>query len=357
LRPRQEQSSGADSTNLQAGQDIVHIQVGVTAAEARDIALDVFRSNFLILSGVAEEVARDRAERITREYLEKLQNSNLVALVSVQDPDMLQAIYTAQEGYARSGEEDLERILIDLLVDRSGQQDRDLKTVVLNEAIAVLPKLTARQRATIAICFVVRYTQYTGPLDLDSCFVYIDHNIVPFIELTSDKMADYQHIQSSGVGVIDSYPNRLGNIFSRIFCGFFTNGFTADELPPVAREYLREHEGNSRILVPCLRNSRKLQINSPSLQGITELSAAEGADRGQLVSLSAFGLMHESEIKADLISRLPEMSVLLERWDNTPLEQLELTTVGLAIGHSYWRQITGGSVPLDIWLDSQMLAS
>lgn len=56
---KQDQTGGSGSTNVQAGQDVV-IHVGVTATEARAIALDVFRSNFLTMSGVAEQVVRDR---------------------------------------------------------------------------------------------------------------------------------------------------------------------------------------------------------------------------------------------------------------------------------------------------------
>jgi hypothetical protein len=109
---KQDQSGGVGSTNIQAGQNAV-IHVGITATEARAIALDVFKANFLTISGVAEQTVRDRVEEITNEYLEQLQSKNPAALANVQDPDILQYIYNAQKGYACSGEEDLEVTLID----------------------------------------------------------------------------------------------------------------------------------------------------------------------------------------------------------------------------------------------------
>ena len=124
---------------------------------------------------------------------------------------MLQAIYTAQKGYACSGDEELEKTLIDLLVDRSGQKDRDLKTLALNDAIAVLPKLTVRQRQTIAVCFFISHTRYYGPFDLNSYFTYLDVNLTPLATLASNKRADYQHIQSSGAGAINALHSRLRN--------------------------------------------------------------------------------------------------------------------------------------------------
>ena len=174
----QDLSGGSDSTNLQAGRDIVYN--GVTAAEVREIALDVYEANILRLTGIAEDVARGRAERITLDYLEKLKSGNPAALNSIQDPDMLNTIFTAQKAYAYSGEEDLEKVLVDLLVDRSGQQDRELKTLVLNEAIAALPKLSIRQRKSIAFWFFIRYTRYIGPLNLDMYYANLARGVGHF---------------------------------------------------------------------------------------------------------------------------------------------------------------------------------
>jgi hypothetical protein len=343
----QEQTGGPDSTNFQAGRDIVHN--GVTATEARNIALDVFNANFLRLVGVAEDVARDRAERITRDYLEKLQAENPNALNSVQEPDMLQAIYTAQKAYACSGEEELEKTLVDLLIDRSGQQDRELKTLVLNEAIAVLPKLSNCQRKSIAICFFVRYTRYTGPLNFGLYCAYLSQGLAPFADMLSGRRVDYQHIQSAGAGWISAFTFELGAVFSEVARGFFTKGFFADQVP----DDLRQHLSNSDIFVPCLRDPDKLQVNSPSAQGIRDLACAKNVDPDKLDNLSGIGIMTTPDIQSELISNVPCMNVVFDRWNTADslLQRLELTSVGMAIGHAYWRKVSGNSsVPLDIWL-------
>ena len=100
MRPSQDLSGGPESTNLQAGRDITY---GVTATEARQIALDVYNANYLKLAGVAEDTARDRAERITRDFIETLQARNPAGLKGMGDPDMLRTLYAAQEGFACSG--------------------------------------------------------------------------------------------------------------------------------------------------------------------------------------------------------------------------------------------------------------
>jgi hypothetical protein len=341
----QDLSGGPDSTNLQAGRDIVY---GVTAAEARQIALDVYNANFLKLAGVAEDVARDRAERITRDYLGKLQAENPAGLGSVQDPDMLQAIYTAQKAYAVSGEEDLERTLVDLLVDRSGQQDRELKTLVLNEAIAALPKLSVRQRKSIAVCFFLKYTRYTGPLDLDGYYNSLTQGLAHFVGMLSDKRADYQHIQSAGVGSISVLTWQLSAVFTGSATGFFTTGFTEDQMDEDLRKFLSDPD----VFVPCIRDPQKWQVNVTAQQDAGALATAKGIAPGRLENLAGLGWMTAPAIQADLISRVPEMRTVFDCWDSpiSPLKNLELTSVGIAIGHAYWRQASGHSAPLDIWL-------
>jgi hypothetical protein len=343
----QDQTGGEGSTNLQAGRDIVYN--GVTAAEARQIALDVYNANFLKLAGIAEDVARGRAERITRDYLEKLQAENPDGLNSVQDPDMLQALYAAQKAYACSGEEDLEKTLVDLLVDRSGQQDRELKTLVLNDAIAALPKLSIGQRKSIAVCFFIRYTRYTGPLNPAIYYGTLAQGLASFADMVSGRRADYQHIQSTGAGYISAFSLELGAAFAEIARGFFTTGFTADKVPDDLRPYLADPE----IFVPCLRDPQKLQVNAPTRQGVIDLAAAKGIDSDKLERLSNEGVMGPPGIQSELVSVLPFMRTIFERWDNndSSLKNLELTSVGIAIGHAYWRQATGSTdVPLDIWL-------
>jgi hypothetical protein len=360
LRPRQEQSGGADSTNLQAGGNIVHVQVGVTAAEARDIALDVFNANFLTLSGVAKETARDRAERITSEYLEKLQTSNPAALSSVQDPDMLQAIYTAQKGFACSGEEDLERTLVDLLVDRSGQQERDLKTLVLNQAIECLSKLTVGQRKAIAVSFLVRFTRYAGPLFLPVFYRWLADDYVPFIDIASNKWTDYRYAQSTGVGAVTQFTLELEDAFWQRFCGLFTKGFTLDRAQDQLSTRLEDHEihdyiQDQSVFIPCIRNAEMLQINAVSMDDVKELQAAKGLEprpgnAGPLETLCLYGRMMKTEIRQDVVAQIPSMARLFDHWNTSGLANFDLTAIGIAIGHAYWRRMTGATAPLEIWL-------
>ena len=71
-RGGQEISSGDESTNLQAGRDVVYHSA--SWPEMKEVALAVFKENFLELRGIAEDVAFARADRITNDFLDALRD-------------------------------------------------------------------------------------------------------------------------------------------------------------------------------------------------------------------------------------------------------------------------------------------
>jgi len=61
--------------------------------------------------------------------------------------------------------------------------------------------------------------------------------------------------------------------------------------------------------------------------------------QGPLTQLLASGAMPADAIKAELVARVPESAELFDVWENSPLKNLTLTSVGLALGHGYWRRL------------------
>src|SRR6185436_5811113 len=131
LNRDQEQQVTQGSTAIQVAGNLTVTKTGLTYAEVRDVALDVFRSNFYHLSAVAKETAETRAGEITEQFLLKLQKEFPAGLEKSKDPDFQYALFTVQKEYARNGDKDLGELLVDLLVDRSKQEQRDILQIVL----------------------------------------------------------------------------------------------------------------------------------------------------------------------------------------------------------------------------------
>jgi hypothetical protein len=343
-RRRQEQSGGAGSTNYQAGRDIV--QSGISASEARAIALDIYKSNALELRGIAESIVADRVESLTYKLANRLQQSPQL-LSSMGDPDMLSVVFAAQEGFARSGEEDLEAALVDLLVDRAGQQQRDLKTLVLNGAIETLPKLTSLQRKALAVCFLFGHVSY-GELESLDQFYSTMAQWKPILDIGAIKRADLQYMEAAGVGSLGMSTPLLGMTFAGNMRGFYTRGFNRDDIPDV----LRSLKDDQEVFVRCLRNSEKLQVNAVSARRVAELQDRKSIQDNVLENFANVGVMDPAAIEAEIVERIPDAAPVVERWMNSGLTSFQLTAAGIAIGHAYWKQVVppDASAPLDIWL-------
>ena len=109
------QKGGRNSTNIQAD----NINIGITYIDAKKIAEDVFKANFLNLTDRAEKIAYQRASTLIMKFLEELRIRSPESIQSFQDPDMQYDLFIAQRDYARSGNESLSKMLVDLLVERA----------------------------------------------------------------------------------------------------------------------------------------------------------------------------------------------------------------------------------------------
>ncbi len=319
-------------------------------AEAREVALDVFRANALELRGIAQAVAVSRAEEITNEFLDKLGSTDPTKSERLADPDMQSVLFEAQKEYARSGEEDLKEALIDLLTARAGQVDRDLRTLALNEAIVSAPKLTEAQRRSVAWVFYLRYTRDIRSGTVDSFYAQLERVATALRTNVADRHADYQHMEYVGVGAISISTVSLGVAISSGSEGLFTKGFSEDNVDKQLLDRLFE----AKLVLPCLRNPENLQLNHLSKEDLPKRVQAAGleADLELIKPLITMNPMSEDEVVAEAIARVPALQSLGEVWssENNGMKNFTLTSVGLALGHAYWSRLTGSTSPLSIWL-------
>jgi hypothetical protein len=344
----QRQSGGEGSSNFQAGGDLV-IRQGLSADEVRDIALDVFSRNFLELRGLAEDVALARAEKITNDFLGKLADSNPGAMANAADPDMQRSLFNAQREYACSGDDDLELALVDLLVDRAGESQPGMRRIVLNEAITAAPKLPIGQRRALAFAFLVRHASFIGALSLEALHEeYFRSAMAPLAEELPRNQAAFQHIEYVGAGTVSMGSVSFAAAMARKQRPWFTRGFSRDEVPLEVADLMNDAE----IAIPCLRDPDRLQLRVANEETLAELLATRGRTGAepQLLALFNAGAMSDEEVRREIEERTPELRDGIDAWETTSLKQLNLTTVGIAIGHGYWRRVTGIDAPLSIFL-------
>ncbi|MEK1830897.1 LPO_1073/Vpar_1526 family protein [Priestia megaterium] len=194
-------NAGDGSTNIQG--EKVHVQQyvsqGLNYSEVKEIAMDVFKSNFYDLGEKVERVISERAEEVINKYLKRLEEESPDSISNTEDPDLRFAIYEVQKSYARLGDEEMSDILVDVLLQRTTNQDEPFKKLVLNEALTIVPKLTTKQIDTLSLIYLIKYLNYISNFKIP--FEHYLDTINPFIQrmnfLPINEML-YQHLQYSG---------------------------------------------------------------------------------------------------------------------------------------------------------------
>ncbi len=343
---KQSQKSGDASTNIQAGGDV---SVGLSYSETRQVAMDVYRANFIELRDTAAAVARARAEELIDRYLEEMRREGFEAIPGADSPDLQHAIYSAQKEHARAGDEDLGELLVQLLVDRTKTPERNLTRIVLNESLSVAPKLTQDQLDALSLVFISKYTVNNGLLSLDLLHWHLDKYVLPFVAGASRKDSAYQHLEFAGCGNVSIGELQAEQAFANSYSGLLSKGFTEAEaqtvdLSPSAR---------AALITTCLHDSSLLQVNAMNSDALETLCAPLGVEPEKiegLKQLQTSKLMSPAEIKTFLIGARQQMSDFFELWGNTSMKNMTLTSVGIAVAHANIQRRIDVTFDLSIWL-------
>lgn len=345
----QKQEGGDRSTNLQ-GQSII-INQGITYSDAKEIALDVYRSNFMQLSQDAANLARERAEEITEKFLDKLQKENEPALVLMKEPSMQAALYEAQKQYAKTGDKDLEDLLVDILVERASTPKRNIHQIVLDESLSVAPKLTPEQMDALTINFLIRKTQNSSLVNLENLEKYLSTHLVPFIGGLSEESSCYEHLEYAGCASLMHVGGilQIEEIYKEQYGGLFSKGFEQEQF----EKDIGNLDSYTKLLTRCLHYPNLLQINAVNTDVIkntcTTLGILEDI-QAKIISLFNQTAFSPDEIKKYITEQVPQTDKLFELWKSSPLSKFALTTVGIAIAQANFRRKTGIKLNLSIWV-------
>lgn len=346
MSSNQGQHADGQSVALQAGRDV---NIGLSYSDVKEIALDVYRANFYQLSGLAKQVAASRAEEITCEFLDRLKLENPDGFRQVSDPGFQHALYTAQKEHARSGNKDLSALLVDLLVDRTKHQPRELIQIVLDESLSTAPKLTSSQVASLSAVFFLRYTQINLGTHELLC-EKLDSYLAPLLASITKRFASFQHLEFSGCGTIAVTEVSLEAIFKDRYRGLFAKGFDASTI---------EDQGvtlgnDPRVFIPCLNDQSMLQVNALNREGLDTYLKQLGVpteDMTRINTLFDLNIMSNDEVREKCIALRSYMADVFDFWHDSAAKNFRLTSVGIAIGHANIKRFAGEFADLSIWIN------
>lgn len=350
---KQTQSQEGSGTAVQAtGNVIVTVNnQGLTVSDVKEIALDVMRANLLEFKGRAQEKALERGAEITDKFLAKLAEGNPEGLQQAETPDFQDALFTIQKEYAKAGDADLGDLLVDLLVDRTKQEERNIMQIVLNESLHTAPKLTDGQIAALSAIFLCRHVQNNGLKGITALGEYLQKHIGTTVGKISYSDSTFNHLEFAGCGTTSAFGGfTLENIWTQVYPGLFKSGFEAEKTDGLQLSVA----ARGRLIMPCLNDASKFQVAALNMTVLEEKLATDGvsaADAQTLKSLLTEGTYGEPEIASRVLAVAPFLTEFLDKWKTTSISKFNLTSVGMAIGHANIKRITGEFSSLKIWIN------
>lgn len=350
----QKQQGGDHSTNVQ-GQSVV-INQGLSYSDAREIALDVYRSNFLQLSQNAAEVARSRAEELTDDFLKTLKEQNSEALIEMEQPSMQAALYEAQKQYAKSGDSDLEKMLVDILVQRAQTSERNTKQIVLDEALSVISKLTQEHLNILSMNFTLIRLSKGDVVDPNALIKFIKDELLVFFNSEIDYHKSwFEHLSYTGCVTpldVGGYPS-VSQLLLVQYPALFQKGFDKAQLEEKMGRPIEEFNA---FLMPCFHTLNLLQFNLMNDDLVDQKASQVGLsndDINKLKQMFKAYMMSEQEVKEWLVERIPALEKLIELWgsDQQQFSKIKLTTVGIALAQAnYKKQVESIDFDLSVWV-------
>jgi hypothetical protein len=255
---KMEQESGDNSNNVQVAGNVT---IGISATEARQIAIDVFKANFYEFSEKAAQKALERAEEITDNFIEQFYSKIPHLESRLQEPSVQSTMFNVQKEYAKTGDIDLKEQLLDLLIQRIDSEERSLKQIVLDEAITIIPKLTQDQINILSLVFSAAYLNHRDILNLPSLINHINNRLIKFYPNTVASYSFFTHLQFTGCCTILSQGSSykpFEEIFKINYKAFFIKGFTEDELN---KEFELDKSKLNPLLMRSIQNPIALQFN------------------------------------------------------------------------------------------------
>jgi hypothetical protein len=283
------QISGRDSINVQVAGDLT---IGISIDSAKQIALNVFKDNFLQLSEKAASIAFIRTEELVNEFMLALYHKHQDLTYKLQDPAIQYSLFNVQREYAKTGDIRLKEQELELLLERVGSKERSLKQIVLDEAIETLPKLSQEQMNFI-------------------CYVFVVDNLT--IKLLQKESDGYDKIDTN------DFLNKLS-----LFCNFSSKN-------------LRQHMIGHLQYLGCIRefvDSGKY-FDSPinTVKSLIEKHCGYEVTDENIVSI--------------LKSINVNLAKYYRLWNMRRERTIKLTTVGLVIAITHYNRQTSSQIKID----------
>ncbi|WP_406257688.1 LPO_1073/Vpar_1526 family protein [Streptomyces nigra] len=301
---------------------------------AKDTAMRVFKENAAKLTQEAHEIAYARAEEFTENFLSEVMATRPAVIHEIGDPGVQSAIFEAQSSYASAGDADLGNLLVSLLVDRMGTEERNLTQLALSSAVSVAKDLRSAHFSLLSCNLFLKGAQASAS-SIEELAHKLDEALYPLVDaLHAIHPQEIDYLMGRGCVVVTIGEMSIARYLRMSYPGLFTRGFNNEW--PEARflmdtplvEPHPQNPGNYRLAIVTNSDLETL-IRSYELEHLRDTAAAA----------LEHNVIGDTEIESLLVSASPRLANLFSRWSILGMQHCLNTATGHAIGHAHLRNI------------------
>ncbi len=338
------QTAGENSKNLNVMGDY---HEGLSYKDARQVALDVFKANSSVYTEIAKKTIDERVVNITDDIFTMIYSELPDTVEKLVEPAVQDTLLKIQKEYAKNNDPALKERLIALLKNRLKADEKDMETIVLDEALEIVPKLTGIQLNILSLHLTVLRILHHEVTNRDTFFHMLTSKILLFYSNRMSKTIEYAHLQYLGcTGILSegSTYKPIEEIFRNRYAGLFSRGFSREEFYEYMGIEIQEFQ---QLITTCQIDKEKYQFNAMN-ENVLKYSIAQSGKQEyeeKLLQYYKEHIMEVKEIKDDISSHVQGFEEVADFWKKTSeFKSMNLTSVGIEIGLLNYNLQTGSKI-------------
>lgn len=294
-------------------------------------------------------IDKKRRAKLIENITSTIKNLNSKELDALKEPLIQYDVSEALKSVGKISDESLRATLSSLVEKRikNDTKEDDLKKIVYSESIRTIEKLTINQLKIITLCYLVRYTRYSNIRNWKDYGKYLNHSIKPFLSFKNTE-AEFQHIEYAGCGNISIGNWDLIEMYRVRYSCLFLLPIKGDEIKKLQLPASISNE------VFLKEDNRKYSFSIANKFDLENYFNKKGVNQDLRQKISHFydsKIDRKESIKEKLIKYDNNSKKLMSVCNETKIKNMSLTSVGITIAATYFEQVTGDTIDINIWIN------
>ncbi len=338
---------GSQTNTVSGSQTIYIMNQGLNLADTKILFQDLFEKNFPKLQDKAKEEAMKNRDKLIQTFYDHAKDElTLDDIQKLSDPDIQYNLVCALKSASRKDSQELREMLSNLIITRIKHDTIDIKRIVLNEATSTLGKLTTNQLKILALTFRLKYSRYFRLKSWDDFNTLLNNQVKPFLNFNTQSI-DFAHLEYTSCAKVDVRVWNIIELLKNQYTFFFLNEMEVAEV-----ESMNIPNDLKYTLFYYDLPRSKCSFTLLTIQDLDDYIKNKVSPEmsKNLLQMYQRCIKKNEEIESMLRNKTDLGGELIDKWSSTEIQNLVLTSVGLALGISYYEYICGGKVNLEIWI-------